>query len=106
MGWTSDTKTGAQSAGTVVVDTDALPYSGARHFGFFVNASVACTLLLQWRNAANNDNLAEQEVTLIAGSGQMIPSPSALAMDEDQRLRVVLKSAVLAGAISASIFSD
>lgn len=91
-------------ANTVIVDTGALSSNlGTVTVQVVVNANITATFLIQHRNAANDANLHEQEVTIIANAPFTFGGFTRIFQD-DERLRVLNKGAIVLGRVSASIF--
>ena len=90
--------------GAVVVDTGAFASSRADMLIAIVAAgTVAFTYDVQYRNAANNANLAAQRRVCSAGNDEFL-FPSILSVVQAERVRVVLVDAIT-GDLQVSIFS-
>lgn len=89
--------------GTVVVDTGAFPSTTADLLiAVIASGSAAFTYDVQYRNAANDANLASQRRVCGAGNDEFL-FPSILSVNKDERVRVVLAEN-LTGDLQVSIF--
>lgn len=91
-------------ANAIIVDTAELASGlGTVNIQVVVNANITATFLIQHRNAANDANLHEQEVTIIANAPFTFGGFTRIFQD-DERMRVLNKGAIVLGRVSASVF--
>jgi len=67
------------------------------------NADVAAQFTIAHRNAANTADLSSQDITLLASSPFTF-GPFNMSPLDNERVRIVLKSALLAGNVFVSLF--
>ncbi len=99
--YTEGLMSGVLSANEVLADTG--PMSGSPTVTVLVSASVAATVEIQRRNAANDANQWSQRMFLSVAAPVTVPlSEDGSNFDTDERLRVVLISSMI-GAVQSSI---
>jgi hypothetical protein len=98
--WKSNTVP-SPSGGDVIIDTGPIGAAGTYTVQTILNATLAADCLLQLRNAANDANINEQELSILANNATPV-GPQNIFVDTNQRLRIVMKSGTL-GRVSGSI---
>lgn len=92
------------AAGQVISDTGQLANAlGTVIIQVVVDASVAAFLAIEHRNAANNTTLHTQYVSVVA-STPFVVNQFTMIFQDNERIRVINRSALVLGTVSASIF--
>ena len=103
MPWTSSGRITNPTAGQIVADSGALA-GGTREPLIAVACSVAVTLELQQRDAANAATLKSQIISVPANTFVAFHVPMGIPVGDGERLRLENVSAVT-GVLSVSVFT-
>lgn len=106
MPWVTEDVISGPSANDVLADTGSLGGGSYNLYSLTVSASLAATVEIQHRNAANNANVFSQRYFLSALNPLCLPFSGSppFTLDTNERIRVVITSALPLGSIQASFF--
>lgn len=103
--WSTEEQKTLPSSGTILADTGELTEQSDFNFTAVLSTTVAASVKIQWRNGANDENVKEQIINLVAGASVNIDGQASLIVSSTERFRIVTSGAIL-GSIQASIFHD
>lgn len=107
MAWLSNGPIVNPGAGAVLAETGPVPAQGipGRSLpGLIASSTVAATLRIEHRNAANAANLQSQVLPVQANTPLAIPALGSVSPDPGERIRLVVVSAVV-GTVQGSLFT-
>jgi hypothetical protein len=91
-------------AAQVIADSGPLTAAlGTVRVQIVVNADVLALFTIEYRNAANSVTLHKQDISVIANTAVTI-GPVAFTFADGERVRILNKTAIALGNVSASIF--
>jgi len=104
-GWATAGLQTNPAANAVLADTGALPPQSL-NMTMFCSCTVACTVVLEHRNAANNANVVDpltgnthaQGFFIGAQGSQANPFPQAIFLEDQERVRLRLNTAITGAA--------
>lgn len=97
-------QSGILSANTLLAEIPPAETQTAQIPAIWLSASVAATVEVQHRNAANDGNIWAHRFFLSAANPVAIPPPVYRVLEADERLRVMLISSIIGG-VQATLFA-